>query len=55
MSGGLMLKDIIMNLFMSTTEKQGISVNNCLFSQIKYDKIYLYKGSLCDYSWKKTI
>ena len=29
------------------------SVKNYHFSKINYDKFYLYRGSLQDYSWKK--
>ena len=52
MSSGLMLDNIIMNLLSDTTEKEEFSEND-LFSKIKDDKIYLYLGSLQDYSWKK--
>ena len=49
-----MLDIIIMNLISDITEKIDSSQKN-LFSKIKDDKIYLYQGSLQDYSWKKII
>ena len=55
MSGGLMIDDIIMTLFMNITEKLGRLVGNCLFYKINHDKIYLYKGSIQDYSWNKKL
>ena len=45
-----MLDDIIMILFINTTEKQG---NSMVFSKIKHDKIYLYKP-LQKYSRKQS-
>ena len=55
MYGGLMLGDIITNLFMNTTEEQGRSLKIYLFSKINDDKIYLYNFSLQDYSRMKEI
>ena len=49
MSSGLMLDEIIMNLFSDITEQTTDSAEKDLFSKIQYDKIYLYKGSLKDY------
>ena len=54
-SGGLMLDNIIMNLFKGSTKQTTDSVKKGLFSNIQDDTIYLYKGSLQDYSWKKLI
>ena len=52
MSSGLILDDIIMNLFTDITKQKTYSVKKHLFSKIHDDTIYLYKGSLQDYSWK---
>ena len=53
MSSGLMLDDIIMNLFIDFTKKTTGSVKKDLFSKIQDNTIHLYKGSLQDYSYKK--
>ena len=55
MSGGLMLEEIIINLFLDTTKQKIDSAQNILFSEMKDDKIYFYQQSLQDYSWKKII
>ena len=52
MSSGLMLEDIIMNLFIYLTKQTMDSVKKDLSSEIQDDTIYLYKGYLQDYSWK---
>ena len=52
MSSGLIIDDIIMNLFIDITEQTTDSVKKDLFSKIQNDTIYLYKGSLQDYTWK---
>ena len=44
-----------MNLFSDTTKQKIDSGQNNLFSKIKDDAIYLYQGSLQDYSRKKRI
>ena len=44
-----------MNIFVDTTKQQMKSVKNYYASKRKDDKIYLYQGSLPDYSWKNTI
>ena len=49
MSSGLMLDDIIMDLFTDITKQKMDSVKKDLFSKIQDDTIYLYKGSLKDY------
>ena len=49
MSGGLMLDDIIINLFSDITKQTTGSVKKDLFSKIQDDKIYLYKYSPKDY------
>ena len=54
MSGGLLLDDIIMNLFSDNTE-QKINSAKTFFSKIKDDNIYLYQGSFQDYRGKKMI
>ena len=55
MSGGLMLDNTIVNIFSETVEQIKNSVINNLFAKIKDDEIFLYQGSLQDYTWKKTI
>ena len=52
MSSGLMLDDIIMNLFTDSTEQTTESYQKQLFSKIQYDTIHLYKGSLQDFTRK---
>ena len=47
---GFMLNYIIMNLFPDITKQTTDSVKKYLFSKIQDDRIYLYKGSLQDYS-----
>ena len=54
MSIELMLDQIISNLFSDTRKKMN-SAKKDLFSKIRDDKIYLYQGSLQDYSRKKII
>ena len=55
MSIVLMLDNKIMDLFSETPKQKIDSAQKHLFSKIKYGKIYLYQGSLQDYSWKKII
>ena len=54
-SGGLMLDSIIMNIISETVEREMNPVINEYFSKIKDDGIYLYQGSLQDYTCKKSI
>ena len=49
MSSGLMLDDIIMNLFSDITKQTTYLVKKYLFSKIQDDIIYLYKGYLQNY------
>ena len=49
-SSGLIIDDIIMDLFSDITEQK-----KDLFTKINDDEIYLYRGSLQDYSWKEII
>ena len=55
MSSGLVLGDIIMNLFTDSTKQTTDSVKKDIFSKIQDDNIYLYKGSLQNYLWGKRI
>ena len=55
MSNGLMLDDIIMNLFLYITKQTTDSAKKDLFSKIQDYIIYLYKESLQYYSWKIII
>ena len=50
MSSGFMLEDIIMNLFIDSTEQTTDSLQKHLFSKIQDDKIHFYKGSLQDFT-----
>ena len=50
MSSGLMLDDIIINLFSDITKQTTDSVKKDLFFKFKEYTIYLYKGYLQDYS-----
>ena len=54
MSGGLMLDDTIMNLFLDTTKQKMMSVK-MIFSKIKDYEIYLYQRSIDDHQLKKTV
>ena len=54
MSSGLMLDDIIMNLFKDSTEKTTDLVRKHLFSKIQDNTIHLYKGYLQDFTRKRT-
>ena len=55
MSSGLTIDDIIMDLFSDITEQENSSTKKDLSSKIKDDEIYLYQGSIQDYSLKKII
>ena len=55
MSSGLILDNIIMNLFIDTTKQTTDSAKKDLLSKIKDNTIYLWKRSLQDYSRKKRI
>ena len=50
MYSGLMLEDIIMDLSSYITKQTTDSVNNDSFPKIQDYRIYLYKGSMQDYS-----
>ena len=50
-----MLDDIIMNLFTDVTKPTTDSEKRDVFPKITDDTIYLYMGSLQDYSWEKLI
>ena len=53
MTSGLMIENIIMNLFTDSTQKTTDSVQKHLFSKIQDDTIHLYKGSLQDFTLKR--
>ena len=44
-----------MNILSETVEQKMNSVINKYFAKIKDDGIYLYRGYLQDFTWKKTI
>ena len=50
LSSGFMLDDIIMNLFIDIKKPTIYSIKKDSFSKIQDETIYLYKGSLQDYS-----
>ena len=53
MPRGLMLDDIILNLFIDFTKQTTGSAKKDLFSKIQDDTNHLYKGSLPDFTRKK--
>ena len=55
MYSGLMIDNIIMNLFTDITKQTTDSVKKDLFSKIQDDTNHLYKGSLQDYSRKNEL
>ena len=54
MSSGLMLDEIIVNLFTDITKQTTDSVKKDLFSKIQDNRSYLYKGYLQDYPQRKV-
>ena len=54
MSSGMMLDDIIMNIFTQSTKNTTEADQEHLFSISKDDAIQLYKGSMQDFTWKTT-
>ena len=52
---GLMLDNIIMNLFTDSTEQTTDLVQKHLFSKIQDDTIHLYKGYLQDFTWNRKM
>ena len=55
MSSGLMLDDIIMNIFTQSTKNTTKANREPFFSRSKDDTIQLYNGSIRDFTWKTTI
>ena len=55
MSSGMMLDDIIMNIFTQSTKKSTAAHQEHFFSRFKDDAIQLYKGYMQDFTWKTTI
>ena len=55
MSIGMMLDDIIMNIFTQSTKETTAAHQEHLFSRFKDDAIQFYKRSMQDFTWKKTI
>ena len=55
MSSGMMLDDIIMNIFTQSTKNTTKADQEHLFSRSKDDAIQMYKGSMQDFTWKTTI
>ena len=55
MSIGMMLDDIIMNIFTQSKRKSTAAHQEHLFSRFKDDAIQLCKGSIQDLTWNNTI
>ena len=55
MSSGMMLDDIIMNIFTKIPKITTKSNQENYFSRTKDGVIQLYKGSMQDFTWKTTI
>ena len=55
MSSGMILDDIIMNIFTQSTKKSTTAHHKHLFSRFKDDAIQLYKGYMQDFTRKTTI
>ena len=55
MSLGWVVDDIIMNIFTSTAFSDKIKFNKNFFSNITDGNIFMYKGYLQDYMWKKLL
>ena len=53
MSSGLMIDDIIMNIIRNKKLSHPTEENDCLFTHIENNIIYMYRGSLQDFYWKK--
>ena len=53
MSSGLMFDDIIMNITRKKKLERRNEENDCLFTHIENNIIYMYLGSLQDFYWKK--
>ena len=51
MSSGMMLDNIIMNIFTQSTKKSTAAHQEHLFSKFKDDAIQFYKGSMQDFTW----
>ena len=55
MSSGMMIDNIIMNIFTQSTKKSTTAHHKHLFSRFKDDAVQLYKGFMQDFTWKRTI
>ena len=53
MSSGLMFYDIIMNKFRSKALQYHVKVVGSYFTKTDNNKIYMYRGPLQDFYWKK--
>ena len=53
MSSGLMFDDIIMKIINSKKLAHTTEENDCLFTHIQNNTIYMYRGSLKEFYWKK--
>ena len=52
---GLMFDDIIMDIIRKNKLAHPTEENDCLFTQIENNIIYMYRGSLQDLYWKNGI
>ena len=55
MSNSLMFDDITMNIISNNEFPHTTEENDCLFTQIDNIIIYMYKGSLQDFYYKKEL
>ena len=55
MSSGMMIDDIIMNIFTHSTKETTAAHHEHLISRFKGDVIQFYKGYMQDFIWKTTI
>ena len=51
---GLMIHGIICDEFRNKVKNEGTFWKNPLFYQIQHENVYIYKGLLKDYKWKKS-
>ena len=53
MSIGLIIDDITMDILSNNELPHPTKENDCIFTKIENNIIYIYKGSLQDFYWKK--
>ena len=55
MYSGLMFDYIIMDIISNNKLAHPTEENDCLFTHIESNMIYMYRGSLQDFYWKKEL